>query len=108
MKKKQKIGDITLYFEECPKCGTKRKFDKEKFKGTAGMTLAGLGTTLMFGSALVGPLAVIGVVKLVMAGSISTAAAARYLSLNYHHLNILNEKKFFTCPKCYNSQIFVK
>lgn len=97
-----KIGDgvWTLYLYECPKCHCTRKLDKEKLAAVGGLTAVGIGGSMLLGAPVAGWFAAIGLTKLAIAGTISSAMAAQLIRANYQLLIKMSERKMFSCPHC--------
>lgn len=106
MIKKQKIGDFVIYLEECPECHSDRKVNNDKLKAVGGISAAAIITGAIFGGPIVGVAAVIGVVKLVSAGTLAAGLGVKILQANYKILKEVNKIPLFECPKCKCTKIF--
>ena len=94
-----------VYLAKCPCCGGKRSLNLKLVTGVGGITAASILTTVIFGGPLVGLFAVVGVMKLAMAGTIATGVAVKILQANYQMLAEINKEPWFLCD-CGCSKIF--
>lgn len=107
---KEKIDweNFTLYLHKCPTCGNKnRKFDIRKFAGSACFSIAGIAGLFIAGPSILGNLAVVGVLQLLIAGTITLPFAIKILELNYKALAYLSKKKIFCCQKCGDTKLIL-
>jgi hypothetical protein len=97
-------GKYAIFLKQCPECGSDRKLNEVTL--SANLALVGVGslTTLLFGAPIIGALGALGLVKLVIAGTISAGVGARLIKMNYEFLRDMPHD-FFNCPKCKNSSL---
>ncbi|MEM4261218.1 MAG: hypothetical protein QXG00_08290 [Candidatus Woesearchaeota archaeon] len=100
-------GKYSVFIKECPKCGSERKLNEDAALKYGLVSAGGFLSTILVGAPVIGALGALGIIKLVVAGSLTIPVAIRAIKANYGMISKLPHD-IFICTKCGNSDFTYK